>query len=113
MTSINSALSSVVQSFAPQQAPLTAKDDKNSEKTATSSVSSADNTKVNLSSAGQVVPVDYSKLATMQTVKQSESIETRTMQRNETTGTDLTYSSNLQLRSNYYQDQIMNSKPPS
>lgn len=104
MATINPAMSSAIQSYAPQQAPLASKDDKISDKT-TGSTSSAGNTTVTLSSAAQVQPADYMSLASNQTVKQAESTENQSIERNQTTDSDLTYSSNLQLRANYYQNQ--------
>ncbi len=106
MASINPAMASVIQSYAPQQAPLINKDDKISDKT-TGNTSASGNTTVTLSSVAQAMPSDYSNLASAQTIKQTESTENKTIQQNETLGSDLTYSSNLQLRSNYYQDQVM------
>jgi len=58
---------------------------------------------VTLSAAATQAPkqIDYSALATRQTVKQPESAENRATEANETNQQKLTNASTLQLRSNY------------
>lgn len=102
MSNINAIASNAIQSYAPQYTPLIQKEDKTSDKT-NGSISSGGNTTVTLSSAASQSPnqLDYTALATQQTVKDSESVENQNTQSNQTTQPALTNSSNLLLQSNY------------
>ena len=102
MATINPAMPSAVQSYMPQQQPLAMKEDKMTDKTS-STTSSGGNTTVSLSSGSPSQSVDYLNLASNKMVKSSESMENKSLEKNETTQAQLTYASNLQMRSNYYQ----------
>lgn len=102
MANINPAMPSAILSYMPQQQTLAMQEDKMSDKTTVAS-SSAGNTTVSLSGGAPSKAVDYLNLASNQTVKSNASLENRAIERNETNQAQLTNSSNLQMRSNYFQ----------
>lgn len=102
MSNINPAMPSVIQSYMPPQQTLAMKEDKMTDKTNVASTS-AGNSTVSLSSGAPSRAVDYLNLSANQTVKSNASLENKAIERNETNQAELTYASNLQMRSNYFQ----------
>lgn len=101
MSTINPAMPSAVQSYAPQQQPaVNQKSERENLQTEPTS-SSAGNSTVTLSSVEARSPVnDYADLDPSRRVNDVRPSENTTIERNDTTEAELTYSSNLQLRSN-------------